>query len=257
LVFAGAAAGASCAVWQSLTEPAGSSKPAAGGGAASGAGASGGPPRPAWVDKSAFRDERASERVYGVGVYEIARSDDSCPSSGQMLAAAQNRGRVEIGKLLTSTSTSFSAAVLDGSMPEVGWLDGDKRVYVLMKLAWPAVRSSSAAASFEGSPLAELKDKLARANRAAINGSPSCKDPYKRSSVACCGKPENFCSDDTRFDRQLTNGTCRCGDGAPCLSDFKCGARAGKKECLCQGPKCPCTILNCKPGQTCADGRCF
>jgi hypothetical protein len=235
------------------------------------------PARPAWTQKSVFLAPSLKEAaVYGVGVYEIDRKQEICGSADKMVAAAENRGRAEIGKYLKTitessagSSTTASMQVLRSASAQLGWFDGDRTFYVLVKLPWvgghPPSDPKSELEPTGGTAVLPLKDTVAASNKSALDQTGICQDPHKRMTLACCGKPDTFCSDPSRFDK--TNGKiCRCGDALPCLYDFKCSTRGatkdagpstGPKQCLCAGPKCPCEMLNCKAGQTCQDGRCF
>lgn len=102
-----------------------------------------------------------------------------------------------------------------------------------------------------------LVDALREANRAALDATGACSDPYKRKDLSCCGPIEMFCSDPKRFNVRGPNETCGCGGGPPCLFDFSCVAKAGAHQCECSGTKCPCEGLLCDRGETCGDGRCY
>lgn len=226
------------------------------------------PPAPAWTAKSRFYEkDGATYRLYGVGRVDVpAVEKGNCPKPAFLANQALGRARAQISGIVegierVGPSVELAAADLLGSEPARGFYDGTKSVIVLAKL-----ETSTAPKGLDeiemhtpdgGTDAGEVVQLVTSAMLARLDAAGICKDPYKRHTNPCCGPPQKFCSDPTRYSRNLGKDTCACGQQQPCLYDFKCEEGEKGHRCVCRGPKCPCTILTCKLGQTCADDRCF
>jgi hypothetical protein len=225
--------------------------------------------KPGWIAENAFVDEEEeSFHVYAVAACPI-EDKDVCWKPPLLIQACRNRALAELAKAIGSTSqdvqdsalVTTASATIDHAVVNRGWYDGDRTLYAVAEQLRPKdapkvnalVRSKLSG----GATIPRLEESVRNGAKAALERSGVCRDPHRRSSYACCGRADTFCSDPTRFDAQLGGGKCKCGDFLPCLFDFRCLDREGKKKCLCQGAKCPCEGLNCKKGQTCGDGRCY
>jgi hypothetical protein len=226
-------------------------------------------PRPDWIDKSAFADEGDDAlHVYAVAACPVEEKE-VCWRPPIMMQACRNRALGELAKAIGSTQqdveanalTTTASATIDHAAVNRAWYDGDRTVYALAE----QLRAKDAegatglprAKAQGGASISKTEESVRLGGRAALKASGICEDAHKRSSFACCGGAEAFCSDATRYDAMTGAATCKCGAFKPCLFDFKCIERQGAKKCLCEGSKCPCEGLNCKKGQTCGDGRCY
>lgn len=228
--------------------------------------------RPAWVDVPAFVGESSEAegglRAYAVATCAIDTDTDVCWKPQLLIQACRNRALSELGKALghpreeisSEGSSVTSTATLRRAEAKVGWYDGERTIYVAAEKVEPSRASLGQLpriAFLGGVPMARLESDLRVGSRAFLEASGVCADPHRRPSAPCCGAPDTFCADATRHDGKVAGGKCRCGEGPPCLYDFKCEVRASAHKCICQGPKCRCEILNCRRGQTCGDSRCY
>lgn len=215
-------------------------------------------PRPGWVDLQSFvESSTAGAAIYGVGQAELETAP-GCWDLGLLFKTAENRARHALLKLTSGDETPDGA--LRGVTIERGWFDGEKVLFVLARV----LRENEAPPpkAIELSPTGgvhprALADAVKTRNRAVLEVSGACDDAHRRAGLTCCGELATFCSDARRYDRAGPGGTCACGKEKPCLYDFECQARSGEQRCVCNGARCPCEILNCRPGQVCGDGRCY
>lgn len=212
-----------------------------------------GPAPPAWVGRTTFTEGGTS---YGVGQAKVEAQ--GCWEPGLLIGAAVNRARAALGPELAQgpeEERRLRLTKLERSEPLVGWFDGDRTVYTLVGISTSTAGRTGPPP--EGVPPLQLADRLRAHNLAELNREGACSNPHRRADLPCCGPLKTFCTDPTRYDVKGSNGVCGCGSAAPCLYDFLCQDRGGKKQCRCAGNKCPCGILKCDPGETCQDGRCF
>lgn len=209
--------------------------------------------RPAWVGWTTFTEAGMS---YGVGQAKI--ETEGCWEPALLIGAAVNRARAALAPELAQgpeDQRRVRLAKLERSEPVVGWFDGERTVYTMVGISTSTTGRTGAPPP--GVPPLQLADRLRAHNLAELNRHGACQDPYRRESLPCCGPIKTFCSDPLRYDVKGSNGVCGCGSGPPCLNDFQCQDRGGKKQCRCAGNKCPCGILKCDLGETCQEGRCF
>lgn len=181
---------------------------------------------------------------------------EPCWSSGVLLTAVRNRALNALAVELGQTPESEAAiATLKNAEVKTGWFDGRRTLYALATI--PSDKALPAHTPTGGVPILQLATVIKDAARAHLDQLGSCRDPYRRLDVKCCGGAATFCSDTARFDRGLPGGKCACNDGPPCHHDFVCEERQGQKKCICRGASCPCEVRNCPLGQTCGDGRCY
>ncbi len=228
-----------------------------------------GPVAPAWVGKKRFYQKDGDKlRLYGVGAVELPKIEKgNCPAPRTLAQAALGRARAQIagivdGKAKVDPGYEMSAAELAGSEPAFGWFDGDHTIYVAAKLetstAPPALDTLESLTPKGGVDAGAVVDTVRDAMQAKLDATGVCQDPHRRQTNKCCGGPQRFCYDQKRYSNMLGPGVCACGQGLPCLFDFMCETSGQNgTRCICRGPKCPCEVLNCDPGETCGDGRCY
>lgn len=225
-------------------------------------------PQPAWITKETFTARREG-LVFGYGVGKVELDEATlagCWDARLMIKAAENRGRAALAQLYSGVDPTATPGKevdlgqLGLAEAELGWYDGARTLWVLVRAPTPQGKKlppPEPSAPDGGLPPEGLIEALRAANQATLEAEGKCSDPHLRSTLPCCGLPEAFCSDPSRYDTQAADGTCSCGGAAPCLFDFTCGERNGERRCLCNGPKCPCEVRNCNRGETCGDGRCY
>ncbi|MFO0723808.1 MAG: hypothetical protein U1E65_08510 [Myxococcota bacterium] len=210
-------------------------------------------PRPSWLDGQTTLDTSADPaRLYAVGSLEIPIGElaAGCWDAGHAVKTAENRALAELAK--AERGHPLGETALTGAMPLSAWFDGAGKLYVLAVHAQsnPLTPTDPPAG---GSSLQAVASHLRSENRRLLEQSGACRDPAKRPTLPCCGRPDELCEDVTRFDNRPRPDRCRCGTQNPCTYDFACeGGR-----CVCKGSACPCDVLKCKVGQTCGDGRCY
>lgn len=226
------------------------------------------PAAPAWTAKKRFyEEENGLYRLYGVGELDLPKIEKGeCPAPHLLANSALGRARAQIAAMVDGARSVYagrevSAAELLGSEPAMGWYDGERTIFVAAKLetstAPPSLDQLERHSPNGGVAAAKVVDAVKSAMLAKLDATGVCRDPHRRMKNKCCGPAERFCSDPTRYSRKLGPDTCACGNQRPCLYDFVCEPADKGNRCVCRGPKCPCTILNCKEGQTCGDGRCY
>lgn len=226
------------------------------------------PAAPAWTSKKRFYEQEGDVyRLYGVGEIHLPKIEKGdCPAPHLVANSALGRARAQIAAIIDGARSVYagrevSAAELLGSEPAMGWYDGERTIFVAAKLetstAPPSLEELERHTPEGGVAAGKVVDTVKAAMMAKLDATGVCKDPHRRMKNKCCGPAERFCSDPTRFSRKLGPNTCACGNQRPCLYDFVCESSDKGNRCTCRGPKCPCTILNCKKGQTCGDGRCY
>lgn len=214
--------------------------------------------KPAWLDRAPFAETSSgAARIYGVGMLEVAVADlgTSCWDAGHAVKTAANRALAAIARIEQGRPTGEMQ--LEGAIAVSAWYDGAGKLYVLAAHRAPVSKAKDVPAVTVvpggGSSLNAVASHLRTENRRLLEASGQCRDPAKRPSLPCCGRADELCEDNKRFDTQPAPGRCLCGKSAPCGFDFLCE----KGRCVCRGPSCACDVLKCKVGQACADGRCF
>jgi hypothetical protein len=227
-----------------------------------------GPAAPAWVAKKRFYEKDGEKlRLYGVGAIDLPPIEKgNCPAPRTLAQTALGRARAQIsgivdGRKVVDPKYEMSAADLIGSEPAFGWFDGERTIFVAAKMetstAPPAIDSIELHSPTGGVEAGAVVDTVRDAMQAKLDATGVCQDAHKRHTNKCCGGPDRFCFDQKRYSRMLGPGVCACGSGLPCMYDFMCETTEKGSRCICRGPKCPCEVLNCDPGETCGDGRCY
>jgi hypothetical protein len=232
------------------------------GGSPAGPRATGQPP--GWIGRGSFAGQREGRpRAYGTGTMIMESADlDRCWDPRLLIRAAENRARASLAKVLgersETSSTSVAMAEVQRSEAELTWYDGERTIHVLVSAPLAVEIPTPPDEPSGGLRPEALVDALRDTNRARLEASGACADPHRRKELGCCGPIETFCSDPTRFDHRGEGSTCGCGEGPPCLDDFRCEARSGAKRCVCTGKECPCSgPVRCDPKEVCGDGRCY
>jgi hypothetical protein len=226
------------------------------------------PASPAWVAKKRFYEKVGDEfRLYGVGMIELPPIEKgNCPAPRNLASTALGRARAQIagivdGRKVVDPKYEMSAADLVGSEPAFGWFDGDRTIFVVAKMdtstAPPALDTIETHAPTGGVDAGLVVETVREAMQQKLDATGVCQDAHKRHTNKCCGGPQKFCYDQKRYSTMLGPGVCACGGGLPCHYDFMCETGDKGARCVCRGPKCPCEVLNCDPGETCGDGRCY
>jgi hypothetical protein len=227
-----------------------------------------GPESPAWIAKRQFYEKDGDKfRLYGVGAVDLPPIEKgNCPAPRTLASTALGRARAQLagiidGRRKVEPSYEMAAADVIGSEPAFGWYDGDRKIYVAAKMETstvpPSLDTLEVHAPTGGIDAGAVIDTVRDAMQMKLDATGVCQDSHRRQTNKCCGGPARFCYDTKRYSRMLGPGQCACGQGLPCLFDFMCETGQQGSRCVCRGPKCPCEVLNCDPGETCGDGRCY